>query len=78
MNIEKLKEEIQSLGISSRAYSLSGGLPNEKYCLSKEAAKWSVYYSERGQRSGEKEFKKEHDACIYILGLLKNDPTTRL
>jgi hypothetical protein len=78
MNIKELKIQLKNLGISSSSYSLNGGLPNEKYCLSNEQGKWFVYYSERGHRSGEKNFSSESLACEYFLGQLKCDPTTRL
>ncbi|WP_298769167.1 hypothetical protein [uncultured Shewanella sp.] len=78
MNIDELKIQLRNLGITSQAYSLNGGLPSEKYCLSEESGKWFVYYSERGQRTGEKSFTNESKAYEYFLGELKRDPTTRM
>jgi len=74
------KENLQLLLIKNKitpfAYSLSGGLPNEKYVLDQGIDKWSVYYSERGQRNNEKVFKTEDEACQYMLKQLINDKTT--
>jgi len=77
MNIEDLKVRLKSLGVSPSAYSLRGGLPSEKYCLSNDSGLWQVYYSERGQRTGEKSFATESQACEHLLEQLENDPTTR-
>jgi hypothetical protein len=52
----------ESEGIRSSAYSLDGGLPAEQYVLAMEEGGWSVYYSERGQRTGEVHFDTEHEA----------------
>jgi len=78
MNIVKLIDKLKSLGVSPSTYSLNGGLPSEKYCLSNESGKWFVYYSERGQRTGENSFANETDACKYFLGQIERDPTTRI
>ena len=77
MDIASLKVELDKLNIKPSSYSLKGGLPSEKYCLSNESSSWSVYYSERGQRTGENVFSNESKACEYFLKELKNDPTTR-
>jgi hypothetical protein len=67
----------ESEGNRSSAYSLDGGLPAEHYVLALEEGGWSVYYSERGQRTGEVRFDTEHEACDYLLLQLVSDPTTR-
>lgn len=72
--IKKLKEK----GILESAYSLNGGLPGDKYVLSDDGyGVWSVYYSERGERIGEKNFKSESEACTYLLKKLLSDPTVK-
>jgi len=78
MDIEELRKQLIQLGIKSSSYSLSGGLPNEKYCLANESGKWVVYYSERGQRTGEKVFSSESKACEYLFSRMERDPTTRI
>jgi hypothetical protein len=77
MDIASLKVELDKLKIKTSSYSLKGGLPSEKYCLSNQGSKWSVYYSERGEKTGENVFSNESKACEYFLNELKNDPTTR-
>lgn len=78
MNIEELKVKLKALGISPSSYSLEGGMPSERYCLSNESGKWFVYYCERGQKSGESSFTNESQACEFLLGQLEGDPTTRV
>ena len=70
MNKIQLNDYLANSGINKSAYSLSGGLPNERYVLSEEFGEWVVYYSERGQKRGEKRFSSESDACDYLLSLL--------
>ena len=77
MNIDDLEVQSGSLGVSSSVYSLKGGSPSEKYCPSNDSGLWLVYYFERGQRSGEKCFESESQACECLLGLLEGDPTAR-
>lgn len=76
------KETLQSLLVKNKitpfAYSLGGGLPNEKYVLDQGVDKWSVYYSERGQKNNEKVFKTEDEACQYMLKQLTSDRTTHV
>lgn len=67
MNVNELKETLVSLNISDKYYSiLTGGLPNEKLCIVNNEV-WAVYYSERGQKTGLKEFSSEAEACEYFL-----------
>jgi hypothetical protein len=48
----------------------------EQYCIEKRADTWVVYYFERGDETGLKQFSKEEEACTYVLNLLRADPTT--
>jgi hypothetical protein len=64
-------------GVSPLAFSLGGGLPGEQYVLDQSPKGWSVYYSERGQRTGERLFATEEEACAYLLRLLTGDSSTR-
>lgn len=78
MNRIDLQIELQRENVSENAYSLSGGLPGEKYVLSQEpSGKWSVYYSERGVKNNVQLFATEDKACQYLFHLLLSDPTTR-
>jgi hypothetical protein len=68
----------------TRAYGLDGpdGLQvkdrEERYFLDETPSDWSVYYWERGLRSGEQLFDSGGEACSYLLGLVLRDQTTRL
>jgi hypothetical protein len=77
MNRDELQSVLEKNQVAPIAYSLGGGLPNEKYVLDQGIDKWSVYYSERGQKSGERIFNTEDAACQYIQKLLMNDLSTR-
>lgn len=78
MNRTELETTLRARNVSPLAYCLSRGFPNEKYTLDQAGKKWSVYYSERGQRSGERVFDSEDEACRYLLQLLTNDSTIRV
>src|SRR4051812_35209693 len=78
VNRQELLETLERLDIDANAFSLGGGHPVEKYCLSPEArGQWSAYYSERGLRTGLKFFSSEDEACRYLLQWMLDDPTTR-
>jgi len=77
MNRAELRAAAQREGIRESSYSLDGGLPPEQYVLAIAEGGWIVYYSERGQRSGETFFDTEDEACSYLLLKLVGDPTTR-
>ncbi len=77
MTRQELEKKLRSLGIHDDAYKLDGGLPNECYVLAKQTdGKWEVYYSERGLRSGSKEFDSESEACEELLEWLIRDLST--
>jgi hypothetical protein len=63
------KELIQRLldeNIPRYVYCFDKEYPNEAYCLIKKNGKWQVYYSERGNKTGLKEFVNEQEACNYF------------
>lgn len=71
MTIDEMCTELDDLGISKDLYSiLQGGTPNEKLCLVYEN-EWKIYYSERGNKTGEKVFQSEEEACEVFLRKLK-------
>ncbi len=70
MKREELYAVLREKGIPKDAVSFQGGLPNESFCLA-HTGTWEVYYSERGKKSGLKEFDTEEDACEYLYKLLK-------
>lgn len=57
-------------GIDPTAYSLEGGLPSECYVLEQRGHRWYVFYSERGQRTGEREFDTESAAGAHLYDVL--------
>ena len=76
MNKEMLKLKLVEEGIREDAYSLAGD-ESESYCLDNSYDDWSVYYFERGIRTGEKNFESESDACSYLLEVLLRVFTTK-
>ena len=67
MTVEELKKKLDELNIQQDLYSLMiGGFPNEAYCLIKNEDGWEVYYSERGNKRGTRQFASESDACEYL------------
>ena len=77
MKLQDLERELKNLNINNEFYSLSGGFPNEAYCINKNEFEWEVYYSERGQKSDPKIFNDENSACNYFFGLIISDPLVR-
>lgn len=65
MNRNDLLEILRRENIPENAYSLFGGLPNEKFCINKMEY-WEVYYSERGIKTQLKKFDTEDKACEYL------------
>ena len=67
MNLSELETALMQSGLPSDTYCLNGGLPNEAYCIEHEAdGRWSVYYSERGLKTGLMTFDTEKAACEYL------------
>lgn len=83
MDRKALRDFLDRENVSPDSYGLEGpdGLPaqlrEERYFIDRTASGWSVYYSERGLRSGEQSFATEDEACRFLLDLLIRDPTTR-
>lgn len=72
MKINQLRDELDKLNIPKDAYTLTGGLPNESFCLNTNNDEWEVYYSERGNKTGLKAFNDESLACEYFLNWMKS------
>jgi hypothetical protein len=66
VTIVELERKLVKSGVPKHAYSLTGGLPVEAYCLEQTASKWHFYYSERGEKNALKVFDLEHEACNYF------------
>jgi hypothetical protein len=78
MTKAELEQKLRDSGIRADAYSVEGGRHDERYCLDQPfAGTWAVYYSERGERTGERRFGSEAEACEYLFDLLIRDPTTQ-
>jgi hypothetical protein len=63
---QELQQKLIRSGVPDDMYRLNGGLPNEAYCLDKYNNFWEVYYSEKGIKSGLRQFKSEEEACDYF------------
>lgn len=77
MNKFELKKLLDAEKFNPRAYSLDGGLPSERLCLSAESGRWCVYYSERGSRSDEQCFDSENEGCEELLRRLRELPPSQ-
>lgn len=66
MNIRDLEEKLVAAKIRPDSYSLTGGLPNEAFCIGNVNGRWEVYYSERGSKTSLKTFQSEDEACRYF------------
>ncbi len=74
----ELEQILEREGIREDAYSLEGGLRDERYCLDHASPEvWTVYHSERGACTQERSFNSESEACTYLYELIMSDPTTR-
>jgi len=78
MKIKELEKKLKHEGIRADVYSLYGADYDERLVLSQIGnGKWQVYYSERGLKTGLKEYQNEDDACDAFLAILLNDPLTK-
>ena len=66
MDKQALRNKLIAENIPHDTYSLNGGLPYDKYCLSQNNGLWEVYYSERGGKFKLKTFTSEKNACEYF------------
>ena len=73
----EFESAVEHAGIDQQSFSLDGGLLSEQYVLSKNGSCWSVYYRERGLRSGLQVFDLEEDALDCLFNWLWSDTTTR-
>ena len=74
-----LSRKLERAGVSPEAYSLQGGLPNERYVLNSEpGGRWVVYYySERGEWTRLRFFDAESTACEFFLDQILKDRAAR-
>jgi hypothetical protein len=74
----QLEQLLDRERIRPDAYSLSGQVNDESLCLLPELDGWTVFYSERGGRTGPRHFETEAEACDFIATRLLADPGNRL
>jgi hypothetical protein len=78
MNISELKMALEKTNVDPYFASLDGEVKAESLVLERpESGGWCVYYSERGQRTGERWFITEEEACQYIFDSLSRDPLAK-
>jgi len=77
MNLSSLRRLLDEAGVRPDAYSLEGGLPDNRYSIERRGRTWCVYYSERGTITWERLCASEDEACELLLAELKDDPTTK-
>lgn len=74
MNIKELKRTLnKNKNIPKEEFSIINGgyqFPNETFCLNITKEKFECYYSERGKKTGLKEFDSEDEACEYFYNKL--------
>jgi len=80
MNKSELKKKLDALKIRPDVYHIEDGLPttDEVLVLEDNYGRWSVYYYERGNRSSEKKFSDENEACGYFYEQLEKEPNARI
>jgi len=67
MHKRELIKHLKLLKVPQNYCSLNGIELPDRIMLSRESGKWLVYYfSERGERSNERYFSTEDEACQYI------------
>jgi hypothetical protein len=73
-----LEKKLLDLGVGRNAFSLPDeAARDESYVLGSNGRKWTVYYSERGERVTEKAYASLEEAEQDFTTRLINDPTTR-
>ena len=77
MTRSELLQELQARRIPEEAYCLDGGLPCEAYVLGFGEGQWQVYYSERGQKTGCRDFATEAEACVCFLERISREVKPR-
>lgn len=77
MSVDDVARELRLRAIPTHTYCLIGGLPNEAYTIEFACGRWWTYYSERGLRSGLREFASESEACeTFLRDVLRAFPDT--
>ena len=61
-----LEKTLERFHVPNRFYSLFT-IKNETTCMLYSEGEWTVFFSERGMRTGEKRFDNPGDACLSLL-----------
>lgn len=84
MNRAELVGILRREGFLPISYNVADENKTEAYTLKHDLSgivgrpsKWSVFYSERGLRTGERIFPTETLACEYFLEWIRQDPSTK-
>jgi hypothetical protein len=59
------------------SYSLAEPHRDERLCLEPTSGGWRVFYAERDQRTGERRFASEDEACDFMAARLLVDSGNR-
>jgi hypothetical protein len=75
MNLSELEKKLEENKIREDVYSLYGAEHDgRKVIKSLPNGKWQVFFSERGNKLGLREFDCESDACLHLLKSLLRSP----
>lgn len=77
MNLAKLSEALDAAKIDGGSYAINDPFADECYTIIGNYGRWSVYYAERGLRTGERTFDSEDEACRYFLNVLEHNRNSR-
>jgi hypothetical protein len=77
VNRQVLRELLASELVRPDAFSLTSTHGDECLCLEASVAGWAVFYAERGQRTGERYFETEDEACDFMAARLLADMGNR-
>jgi hypothetical protein len=77
VNRQTLGELLDQENVDSSAYDLEGRAIDDRYVLERSNNTWTVFFSERGLRTGEQRFDSEDAACRHLFALVLRDSTTR-
>lgn len=67
MTVDELRSRLLLLPVPEDAYSLCEGTRDESWVMEYTGSEWLVFYAERGQRTDERRFGSEGDACSDML-----------
>ena len=78
VNRNALQALLRGEGVRPDAYVLDGTVRDEAMCMQPAEGGWTIFYSERGQRTGERWFETEDEACDFLAQRLLADGGNRL